>query len=88
MISKEIICPECKTNILINNYDFKINLYECKNNHKFNNLLLNEFYETKKLTKMKLNVVNAKKLLKNILYVIPAIKIYVYFVNQLMIKTI
>ena len=44
--SKEIICPECKENILFNLKDYKINLYECKNNHIKNNILLNEFENT------------------------------------------
>ena len=46
IISKEIICPECKENILIDIYNFKINLYECKNYHIFNNILINKFYDT------------------------------------------
>ena len=37
IISNDFICPECKENILINIKDFKIDLYGCKNNHKFNN---------------------------------------------------
>lgn len=41
--SNEIICPECYENILLNIKDYKINLYNCKNNHKFNNILLTEF---------------------------------------------
>ena len=63
MISKEIICPECKTNILINIYDFKINLYECKNSHVINNLLLNEFYETQKIDKNEIECSECKKTL-------------------------
>ena len=43
IISNEIICPECKENILININNYKINLYECKNGHKIENILLNEF---------------------------------------------
>ena len=44
IISKDIICPECKENILITmNDDYKINLNGCKNGHNFNNILLNEF---------------------------------------------
>ena len=42
----------------------------------------------KKLIRMTLNAMNAKKLLKIILYVIHVIKIYVYLVNQFMIKAI
>ena len=44
IISKDIICPECKENILIiMNDNYKINLNGCKNGHNFNNILLNEF---------------------------------------------
>ena len=31
--SKEVICPICKENILINIYEYKINLLGCKNKH-------------------------------------------------------
>ena len=43
--SKNIICPICKENIKMNIKDYKINLYECQNEHKFENILLNEFEE-------------------------------------------
>ena len=39
IISNDIICPICKENILMNIKDYKINLYECKNNHKKENIL-------------------------------------------------
>ena len=41
--SKEIICPECNENILININNYKFNLNDCKNGHNNNNILLNEF---------------------------------------------
>ena len=44
--SKNIICPECKENIKMDIIDYKINIYECKNGHKKENILLNEFEET------------------------------------------
>ena len=44
-----IICPECKENILINIKDYKIHLYECKNGHKKENILLNEYENTQKI---------------------------------------
>ena len=49
IISKDIICPECKENILMNIEDFKINLYECKNNHIINNILINKYENTQKI---------------------------------------
>ena len=39
----EIKCPKCDERIRINFKDYKINLFECKNNHKFNNILLEDF---------------------------------------------
>ena len=46
--SKDIICPKCKGLCKINIYDYKIALYECKNNsnHKISNILFTEFDNT------------------------------------------
>ena len=44
-ISRDIICPECKENALIDIKDFKIHFYGCKNNHK-NKRLLNRFEDS------------------------------------------
>ena len=44
--SKNIICPECKEKIKMEIKDYKINLYDCINKHKIDNILLNEFEET------------------------------------------
>jgi len=41
--SKEIICPKCNENILIKIDEYKINFFNCKNNHNIDNILLNEF---------------------------------------------
>ena len=41
--SKDIICPRCGESIFMNIKDYKINLFNCINKHKINNLLLNEF---------------------------------------------
>ena len=49
IISNEIICPECKENILINIKDYTIDLYECKNGHQIENILLNEFENLQKI---------------------------------------
>ena len=38
--SKYIICPECKENIRIKIENYKIKLYDCKNKHEFNDILL------------------------------------------------
>ena len=37
--SKEVICPKCNENILIKINEYKINLFDCKNNHEINNIL-------------------------------------------------
>ena len=49
ILSKDIICPDCKENILINIKNFKINLHDCKNKHNINNILLNSFEKTQKI---------------------------------------
>jgi len=49
IISKDIICPECKENALINIENFKITLSGCKNNHIKNNIFLNELDNYQKI---------------------------------------
>ena len=44
--SKYIICPQCKENIRIIIKDFKINLYQCKNGHTFDNMSFQDFAKT------------------------------------------
>ena len=58
IISKDIICPDCKENILIEIKDFKINLSGCKNNHSINDIILNKYEETQKidLSKIKCDI--------------------------------
>ena len=41
--SKEVICPECNENILINVKNYKINLIDCKNGYIETNLLFEEY---------------------------------------------
>ena len=43
IISREIICPKCKENCLIDFKNFKITFNKCKNNHNYNDILLNYF---------------------------------------------
>ena len=57
---KIIICPECKENIKLDIIDFKINLYECKNGHKIDNILLNEFEEIQRIELDKIICDNCK----------------------------
>jgi hypothetical protein len=48
-ISKNIICPECKEFSRIELIDYKINLYDCKNGHNIDNILLSDFQNTQKI---------------------------------------
>ena len=45
----DIICPECNENVLLKIEDFKINLFDCKNNHFQENILLNIFEDIQKI---------------------------------------
>ena len=45
---KFIMCPTCNENIRYNFTNYKINLFDCRNGHKINNILLNEFINTQK----------------------------------------
>ena len=42
-VSKQIICPQCKENCLINFKDYKIILNKCDKNHNIDNILLKNF---------------------------------------------
>ena len=66
--SKNIICPECKENIKMEIKDYKINLFDCKNGHKFENLLLNQFEETQNIDRLKIICDICKKNNNNIFY--------------------
>ena len=52
--SKYIICPECKENarILIN--DYKIEIYDCKNGHKINNISIKDFEKIQSIDESKI----------------------------------
>ena len=43
-VSKQIICPQCKENCLINFKDYKLILNKCDNNHNTENILLKNFF--------------------------------------------
>ena len=49
IILNQIICPECKENILIKINDYKITLYECKNGHKIEDIFLKEYENMQKI---------------------------------------
>ena len=50
--SKEIICPKCKENCKIKINDYKIKLYDCKNKHEIDNILLDEYNNTQKINEI------------------------------------
>ena len=57
--SKNIICPDCGEVIKIKNIEnYKIDLYECKNNHTMNKIPLDEFEKTQ--------MINLKNIVCNI----------------------
>ena len=64
ILSKEIICPECKENIRINIINYKIKLFECKNGHNIDNILLNEFYNTQYIDQSKIECNKCKEINK------------------------
>ena len=52
--SKEIICPKCGESIRMDIINYKIRLYECKNGHKIENILLDKFEDTQKIDRVKI----------------------------------
>ena len=71
--SKEIICPECKENIRININNYKIKLFNCKNGHNINNILLSEFQNSQYIDESEINCnkcneINKFKSYNNIFY--------------------
>ena len=61
--SKDIICPHCGENCIINFNEYKISLSKCDNMHKIENIRLNEFQNLQKINESKIicNICNAKK---------------------------
>ena len=59
---KEIICPECGESIKMHIEGYNIFLYDCKNGHKKDNILLNEFDNTQKIniSKIKCDEINCE----------------------------
>ena len=43
--SENIICPKCKESVIITVKDYKIFLSQCKNGHKYDNILFSKFNE-------------------------------------------
>jgi len=66
--SKDIICPRCGESIFMNIRDYKINLFDCINKHKINNLLLNEFEKTQNIDLSKIICNICKKAKDEMIY--------------------
>ena len=49
ILSKDIICPICKENTLIDFKNFKINFHGCKNDHNIKDISLNIYEEIQKI---------------------------------------
>ena len=58
--SPYILCPICGENILIKIEGYKITLYDCKNGHKKENILLNEFENTQIIDESKIKCNNCQ----------------------------
>ena len=71
IISRQPICPECGEKIKIKIFDYKIQLYPCKNGHNAKIVLLNEFLKTQKMyfiNKLKCDICNSINNCKNKFY--------------------
>ena len=60
---KEIICPICKESSLLHLNDYKINLYDCKNLHKTNNIAFKEFERMQENNLSNIECDNCKKII-------------------------
>ena len=68
IISKKIICPECKEDINLKFNDYKICLYDCKNGHQMNDILLDEFERTQEINISKIICNSCNKSNKGLAY--------------------
>ena len=66
--SKEIICPKCLENCRIIFNDFKITLYGCKDGHRINDILLDEFNNTQNINESSIICQECKTINKYISY--------------------
>ncbi len=64
MKKRYIICPQCGEHSLISIKNYKISLYDCKNRHKNDNILLNEFAKTQNRDFLNIKCDNCSKLRK------------------------
>ena len=77
--SKNIICPICKECIKMYIEDYNIFLYECRNGHKIDNILIDEFEEKQKINISKIKCDkcgnNKAETFNNIFYICNECKI-------------
>lgn len=53
-LSKYIICPKCKENSRLSIEKYRIKLYDCKNGHKYENILFKDFEQMQKIDESKI----------------------------------
>ena len=63
--SKYVICPKCQEHCRIEIKDYKIKLYECKNNHKNNELSLEQYIDSQNINESKIVCNKCNKCTKN-----------------------
>ena len=66
--SKYIICPECKEKAYIDINNYKFEIYGCKNDHKKDNILINDFEKTQKINESKIICENCNQVNKSTSY--------------------
>ena len=66
--SRDIICPICSESIKIKINDYKITLFGCKNKHRIDNILINEFENTQKINNKNIKCEICKNMDKSISY--------------------
>ena len=65
-LSKEIICPICGENCLINFEDYMLNLNKCDNKHCKNSILLNKYKNTQMIYESKIKCKKCENTKSNI----------------------
>ena len=66
--SKDIICPKCGEICLLNIKEYNISFYDCKNEDKLNNILLDEYENSQKIAQTKILCDDCKQINKIISY--------------------
>ena len=64
--SEYIICPVCKESAKININDYMIDIFGCKNGHKYNNLSIKNYEKTQYYNEVEIKCDICKKVNKSI----------------------